>query len=285
MKKEKFSFRALTALVLFWSFIIEAVSGIILYIVPPGRIANWTNWKLLGFTKGGWESIHTIFGYLFLVFLLIHISYNWNALLTYIKKKINYGLKIRLEFFSSLLLAILIFIGTAVNIPPFISIMDFGEKMKNSWEDNRHQPFLSRAELLTFNQFIDILGIAEEEAIKTLKNKGVEVKNQNFLIKDIARSNKISPAKIYDILKNSFPSINEIKGKRSVISEPFGFRKREGQKTIEEIAKEVGISGDTAVKILGERGITAKRSDMLRKIAEKYNKTPSEIKRIIRENT
>ncbi|MBE0460642.1 MAG: DUF4405 domain-containing protein, partial [Candidatus Aminicenantes bacterium] len=61
-------FRAFISLSILWSFLVEAISGIVLYITPVGRVANWTNWKFLGLTKQNWEAIHTIFGYVFLLF-------------------------------------------------------------------------------------------------------------------------------------------------------------------------------------------------------------------------
>jgi len=89
MEKKKFKFRAFTALIMLWSLIIETVSGVVLYIVPPGRIAHWTNWELWSLNKEGWEAIHTIFGYLFLIFACIHIYYNWKSILNYVRKRLK----------------------------------------------------------------------------------------------------------------------------------------------------------------------------------------------------
>ena len=51
MALKKFNFRALTSLTLLWMFLALLVSGVVLYIAPPGRIAHWTDWALLGLTK------------------------------------------------------------------------------------------------------------------------------------------------------------------------------------------------------------------------------------------
>ncbi len=49
-KKKQFKIRAFTAMMMLLSFVLETISGIVLYIVPPGRVANWTNWKIWGLT-------------------------------------------------------------------------------------------------------------------------------------------------------------------------------------------------------------------------------------------
>jgi len=51
MKEKPFNFRAFTALTIFWSFIIEALSGLVLYTVPSGRVADWSHWTFLASLK------------------------------------------------------------------------------------------------------------------------------------------------------------------------------------------------------------------------------------------
>ena len=46
--------RGFVSLLTALSFLIMAVSGLILFIVPEGRIANWHDWRFLGLTKNQW---------------------------------------------------------------------------------------------------------------------------------------------------------------------------------------------------------------------------------------
>ena len=55
--QKKFSFRGFTSFTLTLSFILISVSGIVLYIVPSGRVAYWINWKLVGLTRDNWDGI------------------------------------------------------------------------------------------------------------------------------------------------------------------------------------------------------------------------------------
>ena len=51
MIKNKQSLRSLIAFLVTWAFAVLTVTGIVLYIVPQGRIAYWTHWSLAGLDK------------------------------------------------------------------------------------------------------------------------------------------------------------------------------------------------------------------------------------------
>lgn len=278
---EKFKFRAFTALMMFWSFILETVSGVILYIVPPGRVANWTDWKLWGLTKHQWAATHTILGYVFLVFALLHIYYNWKAITNYLKRKVKTATKMRVEFSASFLLTVLFTCATLLSIPPFGSIMDFGEKIKNSWEDNQNQPFAPHSELLSFDKFLEEIDISNETALEIFKLNGIKIKDQNMLIKDIAAENKISPAKLYSILESALPS-EDTEKVRKITSEKSFSGRGYGWKTIEDIAHEINIPANHVLNILRSKGIDAKKEDVIRNIATKYDKKVIEIVEMLR---
>lgn len=283
MEKKKFKFRAFTALIMLWSLIIETVSGVVLYIVPPGRIAHWTNWELWSLNKEGWEAIHTIFGYLFLIFACIHIYYNWKSILNYVRKKIKAGLRMKIELVTSLLLIVIFFIGTAISIPPFSSIMNLSEKLKNSWEDSQRKPFMPHAELFSFDVFLREIGVSKDAAFEILKAKGIKIKDQNLTIKEIARDNKIAPVEIYNILIKGLPLEEKEKTERIQGLNRTSSGQGYGWKTIEDIAKDVGIPVERAVEILRSKGISVRKGDMLKTIAGKYGKRPVEIVELIKE--
>ncbi len=205
MKKKPFNFRAFTTLVIFWSLIIDALSGLVLYTVPSGRIADWTRWTFAGFTKGTWETIHTVFGYIFLIFISMHIYNNWRSILGYIRGKIKKYSKARIEFFLSLLLVMLLLGGTIASIPPFSSIMDLGSLIKDTWPENKDEPFLARAEKLPFDRFVWELGLEPEKAIEFLEKKGIKIKDPGQSLKKAADRNRTSPSRIYILLKEIIP--------------------------------------------------------------------------------
>jgi hypothetical protein len=264
MKKNKFNFRAFTALIVLWSFIVENVTGIVLYIVPPGRIAHWTNWKLWGFTKEQWAALHTIFGYIFLIFAAIHIYYNWKPIMNYIKKKVKAGLRMRLELAVSLILTILVFIATAASIPPFSTVMDFGTKMKNSWEESSQEPFIPHAEEMSMDELIEQVGISKEEALGLLEKKGIKIDDSGALVKDIAKQFETSPVAIYEILEKEPPQ-------KKQTGRGYGW------KTLENIAQDLSIPVEDIMTFLRSEGIDARKDEVIRDVAGKNRMTPYEL--------
>jgi hypothetical protein len=269
MKKNAFKFRAFTALIVLWSFIVENVTGIVLYIVPPGRIAHWTNWKLWGFTKEQWAALHTIFGYIFLIFAVIHIYYNWKPIMNYIKKKARQGLRMRLELSVSLVITILIFVATAISIPPFSTVMDFGEKMKNSWEESSQEPFIPHAELMTLEEFTEQISIPMERAKKILENNKIHVQDISVTIQDIAKDNNTSPVALYEILKSDLSADDKAKLDSLTTQKKQSRGGGYGWKTLENLAQELDIPIQDIMAFLQSKGINAQKDDVIRDVAEK----------------
>lgn len=286
-KKKQFKIRPFTAMMMLWSFILETISGIVLYVVPPGRVANWTNWKLWGLTKHGWGAVHTILGYVFLIFALLHIYFNWKSILSYIKRKIRGGLRMRTEMTVSLVVTLLITGLTIASIPPFSSIMDLGELLRNSWEDNRSQPFVAHAELLTLHEFTRLVDIPLDEALRILQEKGVEVDDPEAEVADIADKNSISPAQIYTFLSSGLSE----EAKQKAESRVAGTQGRGagaggggfGWKTIEQIAVELNVPIEKVMAILKEAGIDAKKTDVIRDAAEKNDRRALDLVNLIKE--
>ena len=78
MRKNKQQLRSLTAFIVTWAFIVLTVTGIILYIVPQGRVAYWVHWSLAGMEKEQWGWVHMMFGGVFIITgsLLVKIKFD-----------------------------------------------------------------------------------------------------------------------------------------------------------------------------------------------------------------
>ena len=152
-KKKKFSWRGWTTFVVTLSFIVDTISGIILYIAPPGRVAHWTNWTIWGLDKEQWVAVHTIFGYLLLIIVVIHLYFNWNMFRNFIWSKVRKALQLRWEMLTAILVSLLVFLFTFWNIPPFSTIMNLGENLKESWEESKVEVPIAHAELMSLQEF------------------------------------------------------------------------------------------------------------------------------------
>jgi len=113
---------------------VDAVSGVILYITPLGRFANWTNWTLWGLSKGEWRSIHMIFSLLLVLIIIGHLYFNWRVLVHFFWSKIHHTVNLKKELAVATAIVLAVLIGTLWSIQPFRAVTDFREKAKYSWE-------------------------------------------------------------------------------------------------------------------------------------------------------
>ena len=96
-KTTRFHTRGFTSLLTTCSFLLLAITGIVLYISPKGRVAHWTGWTVLGIDKEQWSDIHMIASLLFLISAAFHLYFNWRIFWGYIKKRLEASLNLKLE--------------------------------------------------------------------------------------------------------------------------------------------------------------------------------------------
>jgi hypothetical protein len=89
MTQSRFSYRVLTSFFVTFDFLILLVTGVVLYMVPPGRVANWTNWELMGLSKDQWTSVHILSALLFLLVSILHLIFNWKPFKHYFYHKLQ----------------------------------------------------------------------------------------------------------------------------------------------------------------------------------------------------
>jgi hypothetical protein len=267
-KQKKFNWRGWTTFVTTISFIVDFISGVILYIAPPGRVANWTNWNIWGLSKHEWGAIHTIFGYVLLIIIGIHIYNNWRIFWNFIWSKVRKVVNLRQEMVWATLLCIFLFLGTLWEIPPFSSTMDLGEYFKDSWEENKAETPVTHGELLSLKEFAEKTNVPVDQILDTLKSKGYKVKNAQQTLADIAQENNTSPDKLYEAMKS---------GGLKPEASKTGLGTGMGRKTLAEVCSEKGLSLDDVLARLKQQGFQAKPSDRIKDIAGQTGETPMEI--------
>ena len=128
----KQSWRGLVSLTIFVSGIIAAFTGIILYLVPEGRVAYWTIWQLFGITNTQWGSIHTLSSLLLFIFSILHVINNWSTIKNYLVKKAG-GINLKGEFLAAVLMSVVIVVSAIWALPPLQWVIDLSEEIKGSW--------------------------------------------------------------------------------------------------------------------------------------------------------
>ena len=123
--------RKATSLTVLLTFVLLVLTSVILYIVPHGRVAYWADWHLWGLTKTQWGNIHINLGLLLLLGISLHIYYNWKVIVSYFKDKARRLKIFTKEFSIALALTIVFIMGTCLEIPPFIWVIEISESVKD----------------------------------------------------------------------------------------------------------------------------------------------------------
>ena len=117
------SLRKLVSLTALVCFLLLILTSIVLFIVPAGRVAFWSGWRLWLLGKEQWAAVHLNLGVLLLVMMVLHVWLNWAALVSYLKRRAR-GLKwLSPEFAAALILSLLVCSGTLADVPPFGSLL------------------------------------------------------------------------------------------------------------------------------------------------------------------
>ena len=93
--------KKITSLTMLLSMIVMTYTGIMLFITPPGRVANWANWELLGLSKTQYADIHSTFMVLFIIATILHIFYNWRPMTSYMKNTAKQMIVFRYDYSSN----------------------------------------------------------------------------------------------------------------------------------------------------------------------------------------
>lgn len=198
MSKTTWSNRAFTSLLSLWGFLIMAATGVVLYIVPQGRIAYWTEWTLLGLTKEQWGAVHVLSMFLFLGAIGFHLYFNWKPLIGYLKSRVTKRFGARRELGTSLLVAWVFIVSGLLSMGPLGYLLDLEDTIKDSWVASPDdEPPFGHAELLRLDAFCKKTRIPIHAALSVLEAAGYEGVTPERTLVELARENGTSPRDLY----------------------------------------------------------------------------------------
>ncbi len=270
--KKSFRWRVFISFGLFIALFMMLVSGVILYISPPGRVANWTDWRLIGLTKTGWRNQHLIFGFAFTLLSLFHLFLvNWKAFLCYLKTKTAEGVRPPTELLAILLFSSFFGVGTYYGLEPFSAIIQFGNRISSSWEVQEKRAPIPHAELMTLTELSQQPGMGgDPEALKAkLEKAGLIVASSKETLAAIAEANGMAAERVYEMLAPEEQGKSKLGGK--------GF----GRRTLQQIADESGVSATSLQLALRQKGIEAKTDTPLKTIVEENNIEMRELRQLL----
>jgi len=195
--------RPFTSVLIALAFIALALSGAILFLSPPGRVANWSDWRMLGLTKHDWTGLHVWFGVVFLGAAVFHVIFNFRPLANYFKDRLTRRVGFRREWVVAVGLCGVVFVGTRAGVPPFSTFLAFNERIKQSWEDPRGSAPIPHAELLTVKELAEKVEVPLETAVQRLADKGVKGATPEIVVAKLASQNDLSAQRVYEILQGA----------------------------------------------------------------------------------
>jgi len=116
-KTKRLHWRSLVSFVLTLSCCVMIVSGVVLYLAPPGGVARRTGWQFCGLTKDAWMAQHLSSCTVFVLAGLIHLYLNIRVLWSYIRSKAARGVRRKWELLASGVLVGFMVTGTLYNLP------------------------------------------------------------------------------------------------------------------------------------------------------------------------
>lgn len=281
--RKRFNWRAFFSVLTALSFIGMAFTGVILFVVPPGRIANWTGWTLLGLTKHQWIGLHDWFSIIFVVASVFHVYLNWKLFVSYFKSKVSKAFALRIEWALALVVCGVVFFGTLGDVTPFSSLLVWNENIKHSWDSPQQRAPIPHAELLTLTELAEqVRDVKLESMLTNLNARGIEVESTDVVLGELAEDYNMTPARLYDIALGQAgrgrghggPEQGERYGQG-------GAGRGIGQMTLKEYCSQTGFDVNTAVKKLQDAGFKASPDMTIRGIADTAGVHPSQIRTLL----
>lgn len=286
--QRRFSVHALTTMLTTGGFLIMTVTGLALYTIPAGRVANWVDWQMAGLTKEGWTGIHVTSSLLFVLAGLVHLWFNWGTFIGYLRRRLQTGVRIRPEAPATAAFLAVLVAGTLYEVPPFTWVVGLSETIKNSWSvDQAMEPPFGHAEEVTLKTLALRTATKADDIVAALKDAGWKIDNTAQTVRQVADANRSSPAKLWLEVQKRVPAAKPAAIDASVttwtpetVDTRFagaGF----GNKTVEQTATEIGLPPEEVLSRLATAGIRATKTDRLKALSEPAKTTPTELLKLI----
>lgn len=306
-KRRGFNLRGFFSLLLFTSFSLLLLTGTILYVTPQGRVAHWTGWTILGLDKEEWSAIHITLALLVLIASGFHLYYNWSIFWGYITRKAQRTLNLKWEVALAVVLCVITVSGTLYDVPPFGTIIQWNDDIKDYWEARSAAPPVPHAEDLSIEELASTVDMPLEEVIALLKDAGVEVDDASVKVNDVAIAHGTVPSELFAVIRPESRGVvgggghgvgrggggygssgrgrgqgagqgrSLGSGQDSTLGEGLGL----GRITVLQCCESRGVSLAQGLERLEEAGIVATGSETLKAIADRSGKRPTEIREII----
>ena len=263
------------------SFVVLIFNSLVLYIAPEGRVAYWSDWRFWGLTKSQWGDQHVTIGFLFLAAGLLHLFYNWNLILAYLKDKARKIKIFTLSFNIALVLTALFVFGTYYSYPPMTVILHVSDSFKAAGAKKYGEPPYGHAELSSLRMFAKKENLDLEKAIRLLRAAGFTTVDGKEKIKDIAAMKNLTPQQVYEIIKTAKRGTEKASIMKGVNDFPDTPAPGFGRMTMEDFCRKYHLNLDKIVSFLAQEGIKVEGGRTMKENAGANGKEPMELFEIL----
>jgi hypothetical protein len=269
-----------------------AITGIMLFLSPQGRIAYWGGWKMFGLSKDDYSAIHTTFMVLFLTAGIWHIVLNWKPVVNYLKNRTKQLKVFTPEFSFALALCLLFFVGSLAGLFPFQQFLDVGQDIKDYWERAEGSPPWGHAELSQLDRFCRgmedferlenqrLVRIEPNEALMALRKAGIDIEDVSEQLIDISKRNSTTPKALSEIILTVAKPVHQKPGEESVKEQSGAFvlpYSGLGRMTLRQYAEKYEADLKRALSILRENGMDIDPDKKLREESSRFGTDPEGI--------
>lgn len=255
--------RKITSLTALISFFLLMITSIILYIVPSGRVAYWAGYKLWGLSKEDWGAVHINLGFLLLITIILHVFYNWTPMISYMKNKSKHLKIFTPDFNMSLIITLVVLVGTLAGIPPMSTIIQLGEAITDEANLFYGEPPYGHAELSPLKDFTEKVKVDLDDSLSILKAAGFSITSTDSTMKEIAEANAVTPQQLFEIIK---PKSKQVVGDIEVTM-PEEAPGGTGKRTVIQICDMYQLDLQLVMAGLKEKGLKVEAKQTMKEIA------------------
>jgi len=281
--EHRFNWRAFISVTTALSFVAMSITGVVLFITPPGRIAHWTGWRIWALTKDQWAGLHIWFSLIFMIVAVLHLYLNWRAFLSYFRTRIHQAFAFRMEWVLGLLLCGIVGWATLAEIKPFSSLLTWNEAIKHSWDTPAAQAPIPHAELMTLSELAHRTeGLDVDSMVTNLHAAGIEVESPEAILGDLARRAGMTPMQLYAIATGQSIAPGTGRGGRGAGRQgQQGGGYGMGRLTLRQYCQQQDLDLAKTVQKLREKGFHADADMTIREIAATGGVHPSAMRDIV----
>ncbi|NLX13636.1 MAG: DUF4405 domain-containing protein [Phycisphaerales bacterium] len=201
--------RGLVSLLLLLQTVILMVSGVMRYINPRCRDANWMDWRVLALNKDQWASLHAISGLVVVILAVFHLAYNWRPLLGYLRRKTGAVARYGRELAAAGLLS-MVLLGLAIaDLPPANLLHDLSDRFKDAYAASIERAPWPHTEDFEVERVCRRLGIPIEQALASLEKAGMPARDSSQTLTEIARTHRTSPQRVFNAIQRQIQGVGQ----------------------------------------------------------------------------